>query len=150
MKRLPVIRRTSPERSQRGFALVSGIFLITILFLLSAYLIGFRTQQDSTIALDVLGTRAYAAARSGAEWGAYNSLRNGACAAASAVTFGGTLAGYTATVTCSRSTFDEAGSTISVDTIIANACNQPAGGNCPNAAPAANYVERQITITVSP
>ena len=143
------IRITGPG-TQRGFALVSGIFLITILFLLSAYLIGFRVHQDSSLSLDALGTRAYAAARSGAEWGAYNSLRNGTCAASTAVAFGGTLAAYTATVTCSRSAYDEGGAVVNVDTIVANACNRPAGGNCPNAAPGAHYVERQITITVTP
>jgi MSHA biogenesis protein MshP len=142
--------RRGSRRGQRGFALVSGIFLITILFLLSAYLIGFRVKQDSSLALDALGTRAYAAARSGAEWGAYNSLRNGTCAPSTAVAFDATLAGYTATVTCSRSTYDEGGSVVTVDTIVANACNQPTGGNCPNAAPGANYAERQITTTVAP
>ena len=140
-----------PRRSkERGFALVSGIFLITILFLLSAYLIGFRVHQDSSLTLDALGTRAYAAARSGAEWGAYNSLRNGTCAASTALAFGGTLAGYTATVACSRSAYDEGGAVVNVDTIVVNACNQPSGGNCPNAAPGAHYAERQITITVAP
>jgi len=150
MKRTPFFRGKPSVRGQRGFALVSGIFLITILFLLSAYLISFRVQQDSSLALDVLGTRAYAAARAGAEWGAYNSLRNGACAASTPVTFDGTLAGYTATVTCSRSAYDEGGAIVSMDTIVANACNQPAGGNCPNPAPGAHYAERQMTITVSP
>ena len=143
------IRRLSARR-QRGFALVSGIFLITILFLLSAYLIGFRVHQDSSLMLDALGTRAYAAARSATEWGAYNSLRNGTCAASTALTFGATLAGYAATVTCSRSTYDEGGATVTVDTIVAIACNQPSAGNCPNASPAANYAERQMTITVTP
>jgi MSHA biogenesis protein MshP len=137
-------------RGQRGFALVSGIFLITILFLLSAYLIGFRVNQDSGLTLDALGTRAYAAARSGAEWGAYNSLRSGTCTPSTALAFDTTLAGYTATVTCSRSTYDEGGAVVTVDTIVANACNQPAGGNCPNAAPGAHYAERQITMTVAP
>ena len=144
------VNHRSAGTTQRGFALVSGIFLITILFLLSAWLIGFRVQQDSSLTLDALGTRAYAAARAGAEWGAYNSLRNGACAPSTAVTFGATLAGYTATVTCSRSAYDEGGAIVNVDTIVANACNQPAGGTCPNAAPGPNYVERQITITVAP
>jgi MSHA biogenesis protein MshP len=139
-----------PAREQRGFALVSGIFLITILFLLSAYLIGFRVHQDSSLALDALGTRAYAAARSGAEWGAYNSLRNGTCAASTALAFDATLAGYTATVTCSRSSYDEGGVLVTVDTVVANACNQPAAGNCPNPAPGVNYSERQITMTVAP
>ena len=134
--------------SQRGFTLVTAIFLITILFLLSAFMIAFRVYQESSVSLDTLGTRAYAAARSGVEWGAYNSLRNNTCAATTALTLGGTLAGFTATVTCSRSAYNEAGTTVNMDTIVANACNQPAAGNCPNAAPGQNYVERQITVTV--
>ena len=137
-----------PKR-QAGFALVTGVFLITMLFLLSAYMIGFRVQQEAGISLDTLGTRAYAAARSGVEWGAYNSLRNNTCAASTALAFGGTLSGYTATVTCTRSPFDEAGVTVNMDTIVANACNQPTSGACPNNAPSTNYVERQLTIMVS-
>jgi MSHA biogenesis protein MshP len=135
-------------RAQHGFALVSGIFLITILFLLSAYMIGFRAHQDSSLVLDALGTRAFAAARSGAEWGAYESLRNGNCAGSTTVALAGTLSAFTATVACSRSVYDEGGATINIDTIVANACNQAAGGKCPNNAPGLNYVERQITVTV--
>ena len=138
------------RRAERGFALVSAVFLITILFLLSAYLIGFRVHQDSSLMLDTVGTRAYAAARSAAEWGAYNSLRNGTCAASTSLTFSATLADYAATVTCTRNTYDEAGTTVTVDTIVANACNQPSAGNCPNASPGANYAERQMTVTVTP
>ncbi len=148
IERIPT-RIPNRASSQRGFALVTSVFLITMLFLLSAYMVGFRVQQDAGVSLDTLGTRAYAAARSGVEWGAYNSLRNNTCAASSALAFSGTLSGYTATVTCTRSQFDEAGVTVSTDTIVANACNQPAGGNCPNNAPGANYVERQVTIMVS-
>ena len=144
------MKRAHAPKAQRGFALMSGIFLITILFLLSAYLVAFRVHQDSGLTLDTLGTRAYAAARSAAEWGAYNSLRNGACAASTTLSFDATLAGYGATVTCSRNTYDEGGTTVIVDTIVANACNQPAAGACPNPAPGANYAERQMTITVTP
>jgi MSHA biogenesis protein MshP len=135
---------------QAGFTLVTGIFLITILFLLSAFMISFRVYQDSSTSLDTLGTRAFAAARSGIEWGAYNSLHNNTCAAPTSLALAGTLAGYTATVTCTRSLppYDEAGTPVNIDTIVANACNQPAGGNCPNPAPGANYAEREMTITV--
>ncbi|MES2563508.1 MAG: agglutinin biogenesis protein MshP [Pseudomonadota bacterium] len=133
---------------QRGFALVSGIFLITILFLLSAYMVSLQVRQDASATLDTLGTRAYAAARSGAEWGAYQSLRTGACAADTAITPGGMLAGFTVNVSCTRTVFNEAGTAVTTDTIVANACNQPAGGTCPNAAPGTNYVERQITLAV--
>jgi len=144
------IRRRGRSSAQRGFTIVAAVFLITILSLLSAYLVGLRVYQELDVTLDTLGTRAYAAARSGAEWGAFNSLRNNTCTATTALTLGGSLAGYKATVTCVRSTFNEGGTTVLIDTIIANACNQPLAGNCPNATPGTNYVERQMTFTVSP
>jgi MSHA biogenesis protein MshP len=141
----------SRKHLQRGFALMSGIFLITFLALLSAYMIGFRVYQDSSQSLDTLGTRAFAAARSGVEWGAYQSLRPGPCAAgatATSLALGGTLNGFTATVTVTGSTYNEAGATVTMCNIVSNACNQPSGGNCPNATPGANYAERQITVMV--
>lgn len=134
--------------AERGFALASAIFLIVILFLLSAYLVAFRVYQDSATSLDTLGMRAYAAARSGAEWGAYNALRNDTCAAATTLALAGTLTGFVVTVTCTRTTHNEAGATVAIDTIVANGCNQPAAGNCPNVSPGAYYVERQLTLTV--
>ena len=148
------MQRTMRGRfSQRGFALVSGVFLITMLFLLSAYMISFRVYQDASVSLDTLGTRAYSAARAGVEWGAYQALIAGPCAvgaATSSITLAGTLSGYTATVAITGSQFNEAGTTVTMCSITSNACNQPAGGACPNAAPGANYVERQITTMVSP
>jgi MSHA biogenesis protein MshP len=141
--------RAAVIAQQRGFALISGVFLITILFLLSAYLIGFRVQQDSSIALDANGSRAFAAAVSGAEWAAFNSLRNGMCAASTTLAFATAgLNDFTATVTCSRATYDEAGAVVTMDTIVATACNQPQGGECPSTAPGSGYVERQVTMKV--
>jgi MSHA biogenesis protein MshP len=132
---------------QRGFALVTGIFLMTILMLLSAFMIGIRVYQESSVTLDTLATRAFAAARSGVEWGTYQSLRNGTCAGSTPLTPGGTLNGFTVTVTCARGAFNEAGTTINVDTIVAIACN---AGTCPAVSAGANYVERQITVMVGP
>ena len=133
------------RRRQAGFTLVTAIFLITILFLLAAFMIGFRVYQDASISLDTLGTRAYAAARSGVEWGAYQSLRNGSCAGTTTLALAGTLDGYTVTVACVRNAFNEAGITVNIDTIVARACNNPL---CPPATPGPNYVERQITVIV--
>ena len=133
-------------RHQHGFTLVTAVFLIAILGLLSAYMVSLRTRQDAAVTLDTLGTRAYAAARSGIEWGAYNSLRNNLCAASTSVAFGGTLGGYTVTVTCSRTAFNEGGVAVNVDAITSTACNSAV---CPQAAPAPNYVERQISVMVS-
>ena len=133
----------------RGFTTVAATFLTTILAVLSAYLVGFRVYQDTSLSLDAMGTRAFAAARAGAEWGAYKSLRDGTCSGATSVALAGTLAGFTATVTCTRGVYNEGAANVNVDTIVVNACNQPVGGACPNAAPAAYYAERQVTITVA-
>ena len=117
--------------------------------LLSAYLIGIRVYQESGVTLDMLATRAFAAARSGTQRGAYNSLRNNACATSTALAFGGSLAGFTATVACTRNVYDEGGSATNVDSIVAT----PATSRCgkrPIPTPGANYVERQITLTVIP
>lgn len=146
----PTFRLLTHPARQHGFTTVAAVFLITILSLLSAYLVGLRVYQELDVTLDTAGTRAYAAARSGAEWGAYNSLRNNTCTGTTALTLGGSLVNYKATVTCVRSTFNEGGTTVLIDTIVANACNQPSAGNCPNATPGPNYVERQMTFTVSP
>src|SRR2546430_1246292 len=131
--------------AQRGFTLVTAVFLIAILALLSAYMISFRTRQEAGVTLDTLGTRAYAAARSGVEWAAYNSLRNNACAASTPLALGGTLSGYTVTVTCTRSPYNEGGVGVNIDAITATACNS---ATCPQAAPGPKYVERQMIITL--
>jgi MSHA biogenesis protein MshP len=139
------MRKRVRASMQRGFSLVTGVFLITILFLLSAYMISFRVYQDASVSLDTLATRAYAAARAGVEWGAYNSLTPNNCAASTSLALGGTLSGFTVIVTCTRNAFDEGGITVNIDTIVATACNNAA---CPPATPGANYVERKITSMV--
>lgn len=141
--------RSKPLRlRQGGFTLVTGIFLFVVLAALAAFIIGIRLYQDSSISLDTLGSRALAAARTGGEWGAYNSVRNNTCTPTTPIALGGTLSAYMATVTCTRSTHNEAGTTVNIDTIVATACNQPVAGNCPNPAPGAGYAERQISIVV--
>ncbi|WP_299805454.1 MSHA biogenesis protein MshP [uncultured Shewanella sp.] len=57
-----------PQRSkQTGSALVIGIFIITVMFLLAATLINILDDADQEISLEVWGTRAFAAANSGAD-----------------------------------------------------------------------------------
>jgi len=138
---------TSCPRCQTGFALPTAIFLLVILALVAAAIISISVLQASSTSLNVLGARAYQAAKAGTEWGAYQSLRNNSCASAStALTLGGTLAGYTVNVSCTRTTHTEGATTVNADTITATACNQTP---CPNSAPASNYVERQITVVIN-
>lgn len=138
-------RRGGTSRECAGFAIVTAVFIVIALAVLAVAIVGVVTTQQTSSSLDMAGARAYQAATAGAEAGAYNSLRNNACAA-QAIAFGGTLSAYTANVTCARSTHDnEAGIIVTIDTITSTACDQPP---CPAATPGASYSERQITVTV--
>ncbi|MBT1444113.1 MSHA biogenesis protein MshP [Shewanella sp. JM162201] len=52
---------------QRGSALIIGIFVITVMFLLAAALIRMSNDGDEALTLEVWSTRALAAANSGAD-----------------------------------------------------------------------------------
>jgi MSHA biogenesis protein MshP len=69
-------------RRQRGASLVTAIFLITIVAALAALGVQLGTTQRQAANFGALGDRAYAAAQSGLEWGAYRALTANACAAA--------------------------------------------------------------------
>jgi MSHA biogenesis protein MshP len=139
-------------KQRRGFALPTAIFLMVILALLGAFIVRITSMQSGSVTLDVLGSGAYQAARAGTEWGAFQALRvigpdPAPCFGSTDITFAGTsLAAFTATVTCARTTANELGVTRTFDQITSTACNQPP---CPNTGPTlANYTERRITIMV--
>ena len=64
---------------QQGFAAIAAIFLVVVLAALGGFMLTFSNTQQLTSAQDVLGTRAYWAARAGLEWGIGNVA--GACPA---------------------------------------------------------------------
>lgn len=141
-------------RRQRGFGLATAIFLIVVLAALGAFLVTVSGLQQTSSALDLQGSKAYQAARAGIEWGAFQALRNGSCASASAATSfipGGTLADFTVTMDCVSTPYSEVtAATGTVYLITATACNRPSAGTCPNnAAPGQNYVERQLQATMA-
>jgi MSHA biogenesis protein MshP len=145
------LERTLHAKAQAGFSLLTGIFLLVILAALGAFLVTVSGLLQFGSAMDMQGARAYQAARAGIEWGAFQSLRGGSCAASANLAFPGTgLANFTATVRCTAVTASELGAILNLDEITATACNQPDGaGACPNnAATGTNYIERQITVKV--
>lgn len=128
---------------------MTAIFLIVILAALAGFAARIFSVQQQSSGLDVQGSQAYAAAQSGIDWGAYQALRSSSCVATTNLAMPtGPLASFTATVTCTATTHDEAGSTVTMYRLVSTACNQPAGGACPNGAPGDSYVERQVTATV--
>lgn len=136
-------------RRQCGFSIVTAIFLIVILAGLGAFAVSmFRVQQTSA-AFDELGSRGYQAAQAGIEWGAWQVLRNGgACAATMNLALPGALQSFTVTVACASTAHTEAGNPVTIYQLTATACNQPSAGACPNPAPGADYVERQVQAAV--
>ncbi len=143
---------------QRGFSLITAIFLLVFLSAMGAFMVTFTGLQQRTIQDDVLGVRAYYAARAGIDWALYraldpdNTIAVGPAAFAACPTdtialnaMGGSLASFAVTVNCTSTDATEGLRNIRIFEITATACNQAA---CP-AAPAAGYVERKVTVTAA-
>ena len=139
---------TTSYKLQKGFSLVTAIFLLVVLGGLGTMMVTFFTAQQQSSALDVLGSRAYQAARAGVEWTAYNVAAQPAgtkwtgCDAGTTFApgaLGGTLSPFTVAVTCSSVSAVEGTTQIWIYDIAASAVNGATPGS-------ADYVERVITV----
>jgi MSHA biogenesis protein MshP len=133
-------------RFARGFSLVSAIFLLVVIAALGTFAVTLSTTQQQSAAQDVLGSRAFQAARAGIEWGAYQVLQNGGSCAASQTlaALPGMLAGFNVTVTCAPSAsnpYDEAGTPVNMYQLTATAKQGTVGSP--------GYVERQMSVTIA-
>lgn len=133
---------------QKGFALVSAIFLLVVLAALGAFMVNFSGVQHVTHVQDLDGTRAYWAARSGIEWGVARAVNSSACTASQNLSGPN---GFAVTVTCSSGSHVEGATAVTAYEIIATACNPANAGTCPNAGAVGGlgYVERQLRASVS-
>lgn len=136
------------------------LFILVVLAALGAALASLSVRQHMGSAAELDSARAMQAARAGLEWAAFQVLRNPPPPAAAPACFGDTsfaaagLAGFTITVRCTRTpgsgTVSDGAVELAFFELVANACNAPSSGACPNAAtaPSGSYVERQLTWTV--
>ncbi len=136
------------KKLQKGFSIVSAIFLLVVLAFLGTAMVTFSTNQQQTAAMDVMGSRAYQAARAGVEWGAYQVLRNGGACAANqnlpAGTLTGTLSGFDVNVTCAAVAHSEVSAATGAVTVYSLGSTATRG-----AAGQPDYVERQMAITIA-
>lgn len=141
-RNLPITFHNAGRAAQRGFAIVTAIFLLVVLAALGAFMLTFSTVQHITSAQDVQGARAYQAARTGIEWGAYQALRNASCTPSTSLSPGGTQAGFNITVQCNlfSSPYTEGGGTVNMYQITSTASQGTVGS--------ATYVERQLQATI--
>ena len=99
--------------SQRGFSLVSAIFLLVVLAGLGAYAVRLNTLQQQSVTSALRAAQALAAARTGAAWGAYRAVA-GVCTAATLNLTQGAAAGFRVSVQCTQSTHVEGSATVRV------------------------------------
>lgn len=143
-KRAQSFKLRTPRRpAARGFTLVAAIFLLVVLAALGAFVLTVSNSQHMSSAQDLQGARAYQAARSGIEWGAYQALRNASCAGSTPISPGGTLSGFNVIVVCSSAgwSYTEAGNSVTIYQITATASQGTVGS--------ATHVERQLQATVA-
>ena len=126
---------------QSGFSLVPALFLLVVLAALGIVAVRLAGVQQQTVVLAMQGGRAYAAARSGVEWSAYQALNNSSCAAATINLTEGGLAGFTVETNCSSSSHSEGPNTVNVYVIDAFAWSGSYGSP--------DYVSRRIRSTVT-
>jgi len=139
------------SRPARGVSLITAVFLIVLLAGLAAALVRVFGAQQAASAMDMLGSQAYQAARSGLEWGMFQQLRvqppSVACFSSPqtfALPSNGALRNFSVTVSCTAKAGNTAGDTTNRWTIVSVACNQPGAAGCPNASPGSDYVQRRV------
>lgn len=97
---------------QSGFTLITAIFLLVVVATLSVYMLNLRSVQQATLVYGVQGARAMQAARTGIEWGIFQTIPKAgcpgtgcACPAASTnfTAQGPAIDAFRITVTCVRS-----------------------------------------------
>jgi MSHA biogenesis protein MshP len=144
MNRMPIARC-------RGFALMLAVFMIITLAAIGLYLITISSGQIQAVSQDVQAARAYQAAQTGINWGAYQLLRVSTCTASQTLTLTSAgLSGFYAQVTCqivsAAAGETEGATTVKAYLITATGCN---ANPCSPATPAQTYVERQLQLTVT-
>ncbi|MHB8535229.1 MAG: pilus assembly protein MshP [Sulfuricaulis sp.] len=139
MKRIAPIR----GRKESGFALVAAIFIVVVLALLGIMMVTIGGMQRATATTAVQGTRAYYAARTGIEWGAYQAVVAGSCVASSTFPLSAPgLNGFSVTVQCTSTPHQEHGPPPYNVYVLISIATSGAFGD-------ADYVSRTLKATVT-
>lgn len=135
-----------------------AVFMIVTLAAIAVYLLTISTGQLEATTQDEQATRAYQAARTGIDWGAYQLLKNSGasfatnCPAAPATNtqnldLAQGLNGFRAEVSCQRWSETEAGDPVVIYRLTVTGCNR-SGTACGGAANP-TYVERQLQLSIT-
>ena len=131
---------------QAGVGLVTAIFILVVLAGLAAAIVSMSSAQQAASSLDVLGARAYQAARAGVEWGLFQQRINNSCLPGPttfALPANTSLSSFTVGVTCNANPISGQPANFRVT---ATACNGIAGAACKGPGTSQDYVERMIEV----
>lgn len=128
-------------KRQQGISLVPALFLMIVLATLGVVAVRLNAVQNQTVVLAMQSARAYAAARAGVEWTAYQALVAGSCVNSSITLTEVGLAGFTVDTACAVSIHSEGPATVRVFTIDAFARSGSYG--------TPDYVSRRIRSTIT-
>ncbi len=141
--------------TQRGFAAIAAIFLVVVLAALGGFMLTFSNTQQLTSAQDVLGSRAYWAARAGLEWGIGNvAVQSSAAATCPASPTKLTVDSFIVCACCSMQSYAEGSSTPKVfqfTSVTSSTATATCSSTCSIVSPAAGnvgYIERSITVSM--
>ncbi len=141
------------KKLHQGFSIITAIFLLVVLAFLGIAMVAFSTAQNQSSAMDVLGSRAYQAARAGIESAAYEvsispvsqATPVNTCARTftpgTGTALGGTLAPFTVTVACTATAYIENGATTWIYDVSSVAATGTVGST--------NYVERIMQVKLA-
>ena len=134
----------------RGFSLITSIFLLVVVGLLMGYMVNLRVLQQSTVVMAIQGARAMQAARAGLEYATYQVLTPpiGCASVAGSLNLSAvpSFSGFAVTLSCTETAHDEGAGPFNVYTLeaLAEKGNYFSGVN---ANP--DYVSRSLRATVS-
>lgn len=130
---------------QYGFGAIAAIVILVILTLLATAIISIGTIQQTSLAQDILSTKAWQAARAGNEWGLYQVLKNSTCISTQTLDLVAD-SGFYVTVTCSSNSYTEV-SSVTIYEITATACPS---SSCPASDASVaeiGYIERTRVVS---
>ena len=134
------------RKLQQGFSLISAIFLLVVIAALGTFAVTLSTTQQQSGALDVMGARAYQAARAGIEWAAFGVSQTasgvqwtGCVPSTNLGALGGTLSTFSVAVTCSATSSVEGTAPFWIYDVTATARTTGSVGDT-------GYVERVINV----
>ncbi|MBI3574816.1 MAG: pilus assembly protein MshP [Gammaproteobacteria bacterium] len=131
---------------QRGFAIVSAIFLVLVFAVVGGYMLTLSGVEHSTVDRALLNARAYFAARAGMEWGIHQAVSHptvgsGTCSPAASFTLtGGSFVAVNVSVECTQTSASGGARTYYIYYLKSTASYGTAGTS--------DYIERKLEASV--